>query len=803
MTRSRGRVAHHSSGGGATSPGGRPMSSGTENGRRRWLVWLPACLVLVVFARSVGFDFVNWDDGLNVYQNEYVTRTDGILQSWKDWRNPGYYPLYYASLWTDWHAGGGRPWLFHLNNVLLHAISAVLVAFILTRVKVRLSIAVAIAALWAVHPIQVGSVAWVTERKNLLYVFFFLWSMLCFLHCRADGEEGEGRRGVWYTWSLVMFVCSLLSKGTAVALPVVLPFLQWLRGGRLDRRFWVSWVPYLLLALSVGLLHIGRERVETLVSLPDRILIAASGVWFYLCKFLLPVKLIPVYPRWDSAALGLIHWAALGGVIIATVVVWLRRGRIGRLSVFGSSFALINLSLVVGLVWFPYMRISFVSDHLVYLPLLGAAICAVLAVDRVAGRFAPAVLCVWIALLSVKTFVQQSIWHDSKTLWSATLDVHPECDTALVNLGMALESDGEVEAAIRYYRRALEVLPLQVESHINLGVALGRLGAYDEARPYLEWVVRNQPQHKVGWFKLGRLLVQSGAPEEALDYLHKAASIDPRDGDILSSLGDAYLRLGEATSALGFLRRAVVISSDSASVHNNLALCLSRIGQRAEAEQEFRSAIRLRPDYASAKIGLGNLLFQRDDLEAALRCYQEASQVASSESARAGVCVGLVLERMGRTDEAIKTYRSVLAGDPTYGDASLALAQTYQHRSQFAEAIEVLREGVGESPRRYDVANNLAWLLATCPDDGLRDGAEAVRLAEEVCAATYRMNAGYLDTLACAYAEAGRFDEAVATAKQAAELARVQGEHEAAESITERLESFEKAQPYRVPQTGR
>jgi hypothetical protein len=217
-----------------------------------WQWVLLVLLVLVAYAPTLENDFVRWDDLDHVIQNERVVAPDGLLRSWVETQSPGFYPITYTTFFFEWRAAGGKPWLFHLDNVLLHALSALFVLQLCRRLGLDAVTSWFVAAVWALHPLQVASVAWIAERKNVLYVFFWLASLLLYLRAQS-APVGSATRRLAAGGSVVLFALGLLSKAAAMTVPAAIVLVEWARGRRLDWRFWRSLVPHGLVALGAGM----------------------------------------------------------------------------------------------------------------------------------------------------------------------------------------------------------------------------------------------------------------------------------------------------------------------------------------------------------------------------------------------------------------------------------------------------------------------------------------------------------------------------------------------------------------------
>jgi tetratricopeptide (TPR) repeat protein len=646
---------------------------------------LLAALVIAVYVPILRADFVNWDDDSHVLENACVTEPAGLWPCWREWRPAGYYPLTWTTFHVEWRLGHGQPWLFHLDNVLLHAANAVLVGHLAARLGLPAAASLGVAALWALHPMQVGSVAWVTERKNMLFVCLWLAALLLYL--RAGPAA--------YAASLVVFVLALLSKSAAVTLPAAIVVVAWARGRRLDRWFWLSLLPYAGLGLAGGLAQIGAVPVEHATPpLAIRLPIAARAAWFYVGKFLWPLPLVPIYPRWSTEAVGAAEYLSLGAAVVAVATLGVAHRHVPRTFLAGLGFWAVNAAPVVGLVWFTYFTHSIVSDHLAYLPSVGLALAAVVGLHALLGgsRVATALLAVWCAALAVLTWRQLPVWRDSETLWAYNRAHYPGCFVCALNLGNVRLDQGRLEEATALYEEAARLEPHNEKAHYNLGNVLTQRGSLDEA--------------------------------------------------------------------IARYRDALVLHPESVDIHINLGVALAHAERIDEAEAEFRETLRLAPRDPTAHVNLAELAAMRGDWAA-----------------------------------AIPHYEAALESRPDHLGARQGLASVLDSAGRVGDAVRVLREGLERLPDAAGLAGGLAWIRATTPAPEWRNGAEAVALAERACALTGNGDADLLDTLAAAYAEAGRFEDALRTARQA--LALAEPGSPVAEGVTRRIALYEAGQPYR------
>jgi Flp pilus assembly protein TadD len=664
-----------------------------------WQGGLIVLLVVLAYLPALHGGFI-WDDDVYVTHNPLLTAPDGLRRIWFTMDSPSqYFPLTYTVFRLERSLWGLNPAGYHWVNILLHAINAVLVWRLLKRLSVPG--AWLAAAIFALHPVQVESVAWITELKSVLSLFFILLTLGCWLEF-----VGERSRRFWYGLALGFYALALFSKTTACTLPAALLLILWLKTKPIDWRRLAQVVPFLALGLGLGLLTVWWERFHQgtqgkLFSLGwlERLLVASHALWFYAGKLFWPVNLTFSYPRWtiEPAQPSAYGWLVLG--IGLGAAIYFTRRFFGRSVAVATLFYVATLSPLLGFVMLYTFRYTFVADHYQYVASLGLIALAAAGIT-LAFKTKP-----WLKLavggallltLGILTWRQAGIYRNQETLWRDTLAKNPDCWMAHINLGIYLHDRGHAEEAIENYRQAIQLNPNNPEALNDLGNALAAQGRFDEA-------IKNY---------------------------YKVIQLNP----------------------------------DFSTALNNLGHALTAQGRLDEAIENFRKAIQLNPNYADALDNLGVALADKSRFDEAIENYRKAIQVNSNRS-ETFFHLGMTLDQSGRTREAVAQYREALRLNPNLAGA----------------------------------LNNLAWILATSSKAEFRDGMRAVQLAERACELTHYGQPLFIGTLAAAYAEAGRFPEAVTTAEKAAQLATNAGLKKVAEKNRQLLELYRAGKPYHEP----
>ena len=732
-------------------------------------------LTILAYLPALHCGFI-WDDDDYLTGNPLLRSVDGLGKIWiEPSANPQYYPLVFTSLWVEYHLWKLQPFGYHLVNVLLHALNAVLFWRVLRQLKVPG--AWWAAAIFALHPVTVESVAWVTERKNVLSGLFYLLAVLAYFRFRPlTDEDGAGTRD-WrfYPLVLVLFLCALLSKTVTCSLPAALLLLVWWKRGRIEKRDVLALAPLFVLGTVLGSvtasiethqLHASGE--EWALSLVQRCLVAGRALWFYAGKLLWPRQLAFIYPRWEIDASVAWQYSFPLAALVVLIVLWLLRSRIGKGPLVAALFFAGTLVPALGFFnVYPFL-FSYVADHFQYLACIGpitlvAGACAAICQragqhGRVLGTLAAAAV---LLLLGVSTRQQTHVYQDVETLWRDTLTKNPKAWLAHNNWGVVLAQKGKLPEAMEHYEQALRFKPNYADAYYNLGNSLSKAGRIEDAIGRYEQALRIYPDHAEAHNNLGLALDRAGRTQAAMEHWEQALRIKPHMAEAHYNLGNSLSQLNKLEDAIGHYEQALRFKPDYAEAHYNLGITLARLGRTPEAIGHWQQELCMKPDDAEAHYNLG-----------------------------------IALGQTGRPDEAIGHYEQALQLKPDNADAHYRLALALKGRGRFEAAIAHYRKVLELEPRPMLAQNGLAWLLATCPEAAWRNGSQAVELAQQAAQLSGGKHPEILDTLAAAYAEAGRFPEAVTTAGQALRLAEVQGNAALAESVRDRLKLYEADSPY-------
>jgi tetratricopeptide (TPR) repeat protein len=635
---------------------------------------------LAAYLPALNGKFV-WDD--DSWTSTLFPRLQAVSGLWSMWCNPHalrqYYPLTGTTFWLDYHLWGFNTLPYHIENVLLHSLAALLFWRLLRRLQVPGPWLAGF--VFALHPLMVESAGWITERKNVLSLVLFLGALLAYGRHALFGHAGDmpvaaAGNSPWPRWgayasAFTLFLAALLAKTTACALPAVILLLCWWQRGHVRwRPDLLPTLPFFVAAAGLGLLISWWERHQVGAAGPgwnftllERCLIAGRAFWFYAVKVLWPAQLCFVYPRWQPDTGSVRQWTYPLGALAALLALWLARGRVGRGPATAAFFFAGTLFPLLGFMNSYFMRYSFVCDHWAYLPSLGLIALIAGLVARAAERLrAPAVFhgfaVVILPVLAVLTWRQSGMYADAETLWRTTLARNPAAGLAHNGLGAILLERGELDEALAEFQKSLEV-------QTNNPEALNNMGAI--------------------YLRKGRL-------SETIYYLQKALELNPDYAASYDNLGFVTLQMGRVDEAIAYLRKALEICPDYANAHNNMGSALVQKGRFAEAVAHYETAQKLQPD-------------------------------------------------------------------------------------------------------KPHLLNNLAWVLVTCPEASIRNGAKALELAQQADRLAGGQDPRVLATMAAAYAEVGRFSEAVAAAQRALSLSIDQNNAALADMLRGHLKLYQSGSP--------
>jgi tetratricopeptide (TPR) repeat protein len=706
----------------------------------------------LVFGQTVRYDFVNYDDDTYVYANPLITRgltVSGVIYAFSSKHSGNWHPLTTLSHMLDCQVWGLQAGGHHFTNIVLHTIAVVLLFLILLQMTDALWRSAFVAAVFAVHPLRVESVAWISERKDVLSAVFFMLTLG--LYVRYVRYSSVGR----YLAVVISFALGLMCKPTLVSVPFVLLLLDYWP----LRRFRESEVKGQPARASLGAGRWSAVRGLVVEKIPLFALSAAGAgatIWThetsiiqieqlpfmwrvgnglvtcltYIKQMIWPARLAVFYPHpghtlpvWEIAvAIVLLPLTTAGAIM-------LRRKR--PYLVTGWFWYLIMLLPVIGLI---QVGSQAHADRYTYLPQIGLYILVAWAItdvlaSRLQRRIVGATASVAIIVLAWCAHIQASCWRNGETLWTRAIAVTSGNFIAYDGLGQFLLDHGRLDESIDQFQIALNIDPKYPMARTNLGIALAKKGRVDEAIADFQAVLKYYPNDAKAHF----------------------------------NLGTALLKNGDSQSAIAAFEKALSIQSRYPSAHYSLGMTLDDSGRIDEAIAHYQEAVQEDPHFAEAYYLLGNDLFRTSRIDDAIAAYERALQ---SRRAYPEVenNIGLALLKANRPGEAIAHWEHAVANG-----------------SDFVPAL-----------------NNLAWVLAAFPEASIRHGDKALRLADRANQLSGSKDPAVLRTLAAAYAENGRFTEAIETAESGLQLANAQGNSALAKIFESDLANYRANAPVRI-----
>ena len=548
-------------------------------GRRRALGALALGLLVIGCYFPAFFAGFVWDDRI-FNQARAVRDWSGL---WRIWFSPSeieneahYWPLVYTTFWLEHKLWGYAPAGYHAVNVLLHLANTLL----LWRLSGRLAIPGAwlLAAVFAVHPLHVESVAWVMERKDVLSGLFYLAAFSAWVRFSEETRPGRARRH--YLLALGLFGLALLCKSIVVTLPAALLIRQWWKAGRATGADLLALVPFFAAGLAAAAADAAfsayREPLSLDYSMVERVLIAAHALWFYAGKLLWPANLAVIYPHWAVNAADPEAWGLVAAAAALAAVLWFLRDRIGRGPLAGALFFAVTLAPVLGFLDYGYMQFSFVADRYQYLAGIGLTAVLVGAAAHGARRLpegwrkgAAVAAAAALLALGALTWRQADLYRDGETFFSHIIAHNPTAREAHRNLGEALTRQGRWEEALAAFRIAVEHAPEDAREHSNIGAALIMLDRLDEAEEPLRRALALDPRSVYALQNLAAAETMWKRYGEALALYRRLVEVAPRNPNAHHGMGTALFHLGRLDEALESLERALALDPRREDVRTN------------------------------------------------------------------------------------------------------------------------------------------------------------------------------------------------------------------------------------------
>ncbi len=716
------------------------------------------CLLLLVATFSVywqvgNHDFINYDDPQYLTDNAQVQKGltgEGFIWALTTNHAGNWHPLAWMSHMLDCELYGLNPRGHHLSNLLLHAANALLLFLIFDLMTGALWRSFFIAALFALHPLHVESVAWVAERKDVLCTLF--WMLTLWAYNRYVTQPTINR----YLLTLWLFALGLMAKPMLVTLPFVLLLLDYWPLGRMQfaqsgktsgsqvipshrppapisskLRLVLEKTPFFVLTAISSLVTFlvqqqsGAAKSLEQYPLADRLANALVSYATYIAKMIWPRNLAVFYPHPGSSLTGWQVTAAsllLFGVSILVV----RAARRYPYFLVGWFWYLGTLVPVIGLVQVGGQALA---DRYTYVPLIGLFVMIAWGVPEWLARFRHARILLPLSMvgvllsLMITSWLQLAHWRNSVALYEHALMVTENNYLAHNNLGTVLEEDGNLKEAILHYSKAVRIKPNYGDAHHNLGIALTRQGKFTEALNHYWQALRLDPDNAEIHLSLANALAERGKLQDAANHYSMALRLNPDHAIAHNNLGLIYTEQGKLKEAIFHFSQALRIKPSHADAHYNMAIALTKQGRLQEATRHYSEALRLNPDDAEAHNNLGNVFVRQGKLQDAINHYSEAVRI-DPDFSEAYFNLGTVLARQGRSDEAISCFASALQGKPNFAEAHNSLGVLLAGKGRTDKAIYHFRQALQLEPNHLEVQSNLERALQA---KGRQNGIEKIR----------------------------------------------------------------------------
>jgi len=739
-----------------------------------------ALVTLAVYLPALHHGFVAYDDQQYVTENPRVQA--GLTWAGLVWafgfHAGNWHPLTWLSHMVDCQLYGARAGGHHLTNVLLHVASTLLLFSVLSRMTNRMWRSAAVAALFAWHPLHVESVAWVAERKDVLCAFF--WMLTLWLYVRQAAQPSLA----CYLFMLASFVLCLMAKPMGVTLPFVLLLLDYWPLNRISefarrpsekarvhfaqktwRQLVLEKVPILALSAIASVLTLCAQElaIVSTAGLPvsQRIVHTLAAYNHYLVAMFVPRNLAVYYPYQVHLSMLTVACAIIVPVLVTlfAIVNWRRRPYllVGWLWYLGTLVPVIGLVQVGDQAW---------ADRYTYLPLIGLFVPAVwLAFEAVKSRMVLQGATVMVAAgLLAATSAQLRYWKDTRTLFEHADKVTPQNYMAITILGSLLAQEGKWVEAMEHYQTALRYQPAFPEAHFFLGNALDEQGKLDEAVAEYQKALWFRPTQEQTHIFMGIALAKQKKYDEAIAHYTAALKLNPDSAVTHNNLARIFHTQGRLDAAIEHYNAALAIDPKLALAHNNLGILLIQKGSLAEGTRHLREALRLKPGNAETEFNLA-----------------------------------LALNQQQQWDEAAGLFKESMGNHPNDPNAHYEFAVALAHLKRTREAMGQYAGAILLRPDFPDALDGLAWILSTDANPDFRNGTEAVKMSGRACELTGRRDPVKLKTLAAAYAETGRFAEAIDTLQTAKGLATAAHKQELVNECQLMLEQFQRSEPWHIP----
>jgi tetratricopeptide (TPR) repeat protein len=691
----------------------------------RTLALLLIVATLAVYWPVRNCDYLYYDDPTYTTSNPHVRRgltLDGLGWAFGVGYASNWHPLTWVSHMVDAELFGSGPMGPHVVNVVLHAADAVLLFWVLRGMTGAHWRSAFVAGLFALHPLHVESVAWVSERKDVLSTLFWFLTMLWYGRYVEAVRSGGGRKGLWYGLAVGSYALGLMSKPMLVTVPFVLLLLDYWPLRRTEGAGAKAWLrlvwekaPFLALSAASCLLTLLAQRraLGSLTRFPLSARLANAAVSYarYLGKAFWPSNLALPYPYPQHWPAGEVLIALILLVAVSVAVWWL-----GRKAAFLAAGWLWFLGTLIPVIGIVQVGNQAMADRYAYVPLVGLFIAVawgagMLVIRWRLSKVAAVAAALVLAACAARTVDQLRYWRNSETLFGHTLGLTPFNPAARDNLGYYLYDHGRWAEAIQVFQKELEMDPSDYVAYDDLGFCYSNEGRLDEAMKNYHRALEIHPDDPNALNNLGTAFTRRGRLSEAIQCFEAALRLNPEYADARNNLGVVLDEAGRTAEAIGQYRQVLRLAPDDAHAHNNLANALVGQGRVDEAISHYRQALELDPKLTQAWNNLGWMLAERGRIADAIACYGSALEV-KPEDATLHRNLGSILLRAGRNEEALRALAEAARLDPIDPEAHLMLGEALSRLGRRGEAVAQLREALRLKPAYPEARRLMADLGA-------------------------------------------------------------------------------------------
>ena|SRR3989339_117341 len=604
-------------------------------------------ITLFSYAPAIRNGYI-WDDDDYVLNNLLIRSPNGLKNIWFDFSaakifTHQYYPMVFTSFWIDYQLWRLNPFYYHLVNIILHSFNAIIIFLILYKLKVHGAWFAAF--IFALHPVHVESVAWISERKNVLSTFFYLLAVLSYIKYLKLGESLSKDTGLkpfdkyqtFYFISLFLYICALLTKTVTCSMPVAILLLLWWKQKKIFFKNLLPLIPFFIIGFIMGILTIwveknfvGARGIVWDFSIIDRFLIAGRAIWFYVSSLLWPNNLIFIYPKWqiDSG----IWWQYLypASVIAILIISVFLQKFISNALLIALLFFIITLAPALGFIDIYPMKFSFVADHFQYLASIGLITIWVAGIAILFKKFGKnlnwvkyIIFLTILTLFSRKVWLQSHIYKDQMTLWQDTIIKNPAATLAHNNLSILYYNQGEYEKSIEECQRVIELDPKEFRAYINLGNTYKMQKKYNKAIIAYQKAIELNQNSEIAYNNLGNLYREQSKYNDAIIAYQKAIKSNPIFFNAYNNLAFLYSKNNENDKAVQIYEIFLQKNPYETTAYNNVGVIYAKQKKYKEAFISFQKAVKIDSDNILAHKNLGNLFNLSKEYDKALLEYEK------------------------------------------------------------------------------------------------------------------------------------------------------------------------------------